>query len=53
MIDISTTSGKAMFAAALAAQVAGKQVRLEAVSSSCGGSPYTGVNLLQSVYLIN
>jgi len=53
MIDVSTASGKAMFAAALAAQMGGKQVALEAVSTACGGSPYPGVNLLQSLYVYN
>ncbi len=48
-IDLTSASGKAAYAAALAAVMAGKQVQLEAIASACG-NPYPG---LQSVYVGN
>jgi hypothetical protein len=45
-IDLSTSSGKAAYAAALAAITAGKMVMLEVIAGQCGSS----YPALQSIY---
>lgn len=49
-IDLATNGGKAMYAAALAAIAAGKQVKLEI--TLCNNGP-SGSTLLQSLYIKN
>lgn len=49
-IDLSTPSGKAVFAVALAAVTAGKAVRIEIANAPCGTGP-AGSTIIQSLYL--
>ena len=48
-LDVSTPSGKAAYAAALAALTMGKPVYVEAIATACG-TQYPGV---QSIYITN
>jgi hypothetical protein len=49
-IDMTTPSGKAMYAAALAALLAGKTVQLE-LAACDGGAGGVGTHSLQSIYI--
>lgn len=49
-LDLSTASGKAMYAVALTALLSGKQVQLE-MAGACGGGP-AGSTSLQSIYIL-
>jgi hypothetical protein len=48
-LDMATNTGKAMYAAALAALLSEKNVQLELIN--CGGGP-SGSNSLQSIYIL-
>ncbi len=49
-IDLSTPSGKAVFAVALAAVTTGRAVRIEIANAPCGTGP-AGSTIIQSLYL--
>jgi hypothetical protein len=50
--DLSSNTGKAMYAAALGALLAKNKIKLELASVGCGAGP-AAANALQSIYVVS